>query len=291
VDEVRRVTFVCVNDNVPVETVGLLHAACADRGVPFRELDAATFGFDPSSRCQPGDLLYRPAVSARAAKVELFVHGPGVATFHSRDPYFVPTSPVELFERAGLPIPRTVTASRMSREELRSTVDLLGGLPVIVKVGGYEGGVGVIVADTWRGLFSTLDYLWATGVFAALSAFVPDAVHWRVVVVGDRAVAAYRNLPDEDDFRTHASGAPADYTAEPEPRLTELAVGAARALRCELVGADILEHPSGRHYLLEANFPCYFAQAQLVAGIDVAGPMVDHLMGKAAHPNYDADGS
>ena len=274
-------TFVCVNDGVPVETVGLLQRACVDRGVDYREIDAAAFAFDPADRCAPGDLLYRPAVSSRAAQVELFVHVPGVATFHEDTPFFVPTAPTSLFERAGLPIPRTAAATRMTRDELRETVDRLGGLPVVVKVGGFEGGVGVLVLDTWRGLFSTLDYLWATHAFAVLATFVPDAVHWRVVVVGDRAVAAYRNLPAHDDFRTYASADPDDYTGEPQAALAALAVGAARALRYELVGVDILEHPSGRLYLLEANFPCYFAQAQLVAGIDVAGAMVDHLLAKA----------
>ena len=59
-----------------------------------------------------------------------------------------------------------------------------------------------------------------------------------------------------------------------------LAVSAVQAIRRELGGVDILEHPSGRLYLLEANFPCYFPQAQVVAGIDVAGAMVDHLLTK-----------
>ena len=49
----------------------------------------------------------------------------------------------------------------------------------------------------------------------------------------------------------------------------------------ELAGVDILQHPSGRLYLLEANFPCYFAHAQTLAGVDVAGAMVEHLMAKA----------
>ena len=29
-------------------------------------------------------------------------------------------------------------------------------------------------------------------------------------------------------------------------------------------------------------YPCFFAQAQTVAGIDIAGMMVDHLLGKLA---------
>ena len=44
---------------------------------------------------------------------------------------------------------------------------------------------------------------------------------------------------------------------------------------------DILEDARGRLFLLEANFPCYYPQAQLVAGTDIAGMMLDHLLKKA----------
>jgi hypothetical protein len=274
-------TFACIDDDVPEETIGLLHRAAADRGVPFRVIEATEFDFDLADRLEPGDLLYRPAVSLRASEVELFVHAPGVATFYADDPFFLSTHQTLLFERAGLPIPRSWPAAPMDRDALRDTLERLGGLPVVLKVGGYEGGVGVMLLDSWRSACSTLDYLWATGTVPLLSAFVDDAVHWRVVVVGDEAVAAYRNPLRPDDFRTEASDDAADYTDAPPPELADLARRAAQVLRRELAGVDILEHASGRLYLLEANFPCYFAQAQLAAGIDVAGAMVDHLLRKA----------
>jgi hypothetical protein len=34
--------------------------------------------------------------------------------------------------------------------------------------------------------------------------------------------------------------------------------------------------------MLEVNYPCYFAHAQIGAGVDVAGRMVAHLEAKAA---------
>jgi glutathione synthase/RimK-type ligase-like ATP-grasp enzyme len=65
------------------------------------------------------------------------------------------------------------------------------------------------------------------------------------------------------------------------PALEDAAVRAVHALRVEHGGVDLLEHPSGRLYLLEANFPCYYPQAQRIGGIDVAGAMVDYLLEKA----------
>ena len=50
----------------------------------------------------------------------------------------------------------------------------------------------------------------------------------------------------------------------------------------EAGGVDILKRADGC-YVLEANFPCFFALAQIRVGIDVAGPMLDYLVRKAGH--------
>jgi hypothetical protein len=47
--------------------------------------------------------------------------------------------------------------------------------------------------DSWPALFSFFDYCCDRGLDAEMCAFIPNAEHWRVVVVGDAAVAAYRN--------------------------------------------------------------------------------------------------
>lgn len=274
--------LLCVTDaGVPETTTDLLAAACAARSVDYVEIVAASFGFDPAERAVPGDLLYRPSVSNAAMLVEQYLHGPGVATFYvDDDPFVSVDNPTLRFERDGIPVPRTHRCAVTTRDVVRAQVEDLGGFPVIVKVGGYEGGVGVIVAESTRSLFSLLDYLWARSVHPTLSAFVPDAVHWRVVVVGDQAVAAYRNTQEDDDFRTYAEDDASLYTAEVEAELASLAVAATRAIRRETAGVDVLVHPSGRHYVLEANFPCYFPQAQTAADIDIAGAMLDHLVAK-----------
>ena len=168
-----------------------------------------------------------------------------------------------------------------NRDRLRALVAYVGGLPVVLKAGGGEAGVGVLRADTWPALFSLVDYLHSEGVTPRLMAYVPAGVHWRLVVVGDAVVAAYPNPVSPDDFRSEPSGDPADYTAAPDPGWAALAVEATHALGVAFGGVDLLVHPSGRAYLLECNFPCYYPQAQMVGDIDVAGPMVAWLMTKA----------
>lgn len=275
--------FCCVNDDVPAPTTDLLRRACRKRALRYVEVSPAEFDFDPARRLRAGDLLYRPAVSFAAQRVEQFLYAPGVATFYA-DPaliYYDCVSSTLVFERAGLRIPATVFCAGNRRAVLRDQVKRLGGLPVVVKVPGWSGGVGVMKVDSFPALFSLVDYLLAARTHPHLCAFVGDAVHWRVIVVGTRAIAWYRNPVAPDDFRSFATDRRTDAPARLEPRLAELAVGAARALRLEFAGVDLLRTAGGEAYLLEANFPCYFPHAQKLSRIDVAGRMIDHLLAKA----------
>lgn len=272
-----------VDDDVPQETVALLRAACEARGVEVDHVDAKTFSWDPAERCRPGDLLFRPAVSLAAMRVEHFLWTEGAATFyaHPRRIDFSPFNAAWTHERAGVPVPPTVYGSTLDREVLRGHVARLGGLPVVVKLLGGSGGLGVIKVDAWPTLFSVVEYALSLGNQPLLQAFVPDAVHWRCVVVGDRVVAAYTNLPVTDDFRTVGCTDPDD-VRDPPPGMAEVAVRAVAALELEHGGVDVLVGGDGRQYVLEANFPCYFPHAQLVSGVDVAGAMIDHLLRKAS---------
>lgn len=275
--------FICIDDQVPEITIRVLRNAAERRGVVFDHVHAASFDYDPARRARPGDLLYRPAISTAAQRVEQFLSHPQAASFHV-DPegaHFIPINATLIHSRAGLPVPRFFFCNAAQRGQLLEQVEELGGFPVVLKVPGGSRGVGVMRADSAPSLVSLLDYTLSMNQTPLLMAYVPDAVHWRVVVVGQRAVAAYRNPPDTDDFRTYGSQDLADFTATPDPALADIAVRAVQVLRLELGGVDILEHPSGRLYLLESNFPLFHAHAETVAGIDVSGAMVEHLIAKA----------
>jgi glutathione synthase/RimK-type ligase-like ATP-grasp enzyme len=228
-------------------------------------------------------MLYTAAVSLAAGRVEQFLAADHVATLYDTPSrvHFDSMDPPLLLERSGVPIPRTFYCHTADRDALRRMVERLGGFPVVVKTPGGEGGVGTMRADSFSGLFSLVDYIRSRGTIPRLVAYVPDAVHWRAVVVGDRVVAAYPNVTDDDDFRTHAPTDASAYTAKAEPAIEAVAVAATRAFGYEFGGVDVLRHPSGRLYVLEVNMPCYFPQAQLRGGIDVAGAIVDHLRAKS----------
>lgn len=276
--------FACVDDGVPEETVRLLREACERRGVLFRHIDARSFRYTPEDRLPPRSMLYRPAISAAALHVEEFLLQEDVISLHEspRDALFCCASPQRVMERAGVNVPRTFPVATTDPQLLADFVERLGGYPVVVKANGGEGGVGVMRADNEPSLRGIVDYLVrGQGKVPTLSAYIPEALHYRVIVVEERAVACYENPIREGDFRSAPSDDGAAYQAEVPGALAAPAILATRAQRLRFGGVDLLRHPSGRVYVLEVNFPCYFPQATLGGNLDVAGPLLDALLHRA----------
>lgn len=99
----------------------------------------------------------------------------------------------------------------------------------------------------------------------------------RVVVVGDKVVAAIHRYAPQGDWRTNvARGA----TAKPCPitsELEELALKATRAMNAEVAGVDLME--KGDELLVnEVNPTVEFKGASLATSTDVAGEIVDYLI-------------
>jgi len=261
----------------------MLRNACVAKDIEYIEIQARNFDFQPQRQLVRGDMMYRPAVSIAAQRTEQFLYAPEVATFY-RDPeavYYTCTNPTLLYQRSGLPIARTVFCTSPDRNILRAHVEFLGGFPLVLKFSGNSGGIGVIKLDGYEALFSVLDFALAQGQQPILCAYIENAIHWRILVVGNKAIARYRNPIDVDDFRSFGSTQPEDFSRDCPTEMETIAVQAAHLLRQEFGGVDVLEHESGRLYLLECNFPCYHPHAEKYGGIDVSGQMVEFLMEKS----------
>jgi len=198
--------------SVPEETGRLLREACDARGIPFETVIAKDFDFDPRNRLQPGDLLYRAAGSIAAGRAEQFLYSPGVATFHAGEGgiFFIADNQTLLAESAGIPLPKTFYLASSAPTLLKKHVDRLGGFPVVVKVLGR----------------SLADFSIAQGQNPLLCQYIPNAVHWRLIVLGDRVIASYRNKQVADDFRSAGSISREDFDAQPPAAAIAAAVRA-----------------------------------------------------------------
>ena len=277
---VRR--FFLVLDQPPCELVCQLADAASARRLQVVSVRADQA--DPLQLPQlgEGDLLYRVGTSHRACVAEQLLCGPGVATFYDDllGPHLMWDNPTLALSRRGVPVPASVFALPGNESELRAAVDALGGLPVVLKRPGHSLGAGVMRLDTWPSLRSVVDGFRETvGDALVLMAYVTPAVHWRLFVLDDAVVASYQNPVRDDDFRTHVvESRPELFMASPTEPTCDAAIQATRALGLRFGGVDVLVHDSGQPYVLEVNFPAYFAHPKRAVGLDVAGRMVDALL-------------
>ena len=206
------------------------------------------------------------------------------------DPLFECLFPGILFQKNGIPMPRTIHALTRERATLETHVNLLGGFPVIVKIPGSEDGKGVIGVDSYAALFSLLDYV---GTAPILMEYFEHVVSYRLIVIGNNVIASEARHSGSGDFRTNSIGSDLIGAAAAPPAAIEMALKAARVLRIEFGGVDILENQDQKLLLAELNFPCRFscyfcccfADQQRDSGIDIAGAMLDHLMAKSRRIN------
>jgi ribosomal protein S6--L-glutamate ligase len=152
---------------------------------------------------------------------------------------------LQLLSAHGIPIPATVMASNAS--DLKAMVDLVGGVPVLVKV--LQGGdrQGVMVCQSLQSMEAALEAILGLGHNLIVQQYVMDRKgrDIRALVVGDKVVAAARRRPQTGRmFRTLAKGAtlekvvlPADYQ--------QLAVAAAQLVGLEVAAVDMLDLKEG----------------------------------------------
>lgn len=267
--------------DAPEITSWLQHAS-AERGIGVRVLDPRRAAWGRLGPLAPGHLLYRADSSILAQRLEAMLIGPGVGHTYRRPDGAVRTvwHDVALL-RAGLPMPRRLPAVSSEPGWLSEHVAELGGFPVVLRFAGGSGGERTVRCDSLASLSSVLDFAQSIGRHPELMAYIDEGEVWRAVVVGERCVSCYPNPIREGDFRSYAPEDPKAYRRDPPRGLRALAVAAAQTVDARIAGVDIVAHPTGRLYVLEANAPCYWGHPQ-EAGIDVAGAIVDHLIEVAA---------
>jgi RimK family alpha-L-glutamate ligase len=178
-----------------------------------------------------------------------------------------------LLEQCGIPTPDTVVCE--SPEEAMAAFRDLGD--VIVKPLFGSMGLGMVrVADeemAYR-VFRTVETI--RGVYYLQRTIDHEGRDYRVFVVGGRVLGAIARRAD--GWRTNISrGGEAAAAKLPDP-WAALAIRAAAAVGAEYAGVDLLPARDGTVYVLEVNGIPGWRGLQEATGIDVAGPLVDHLV-------------
>jgi ribosomal protein S6--L-glutamate ligase len=188
---------------------------------------------------------------------------------------------LQLMAQAGLAIPRTALCRY--RDEVPAAVELVGGLPCIIKLVRGAQGVGVMIASTMAEVTGLLDTLWTLGQEILLQELVKESRgrDVRALVIGDEVVASMRRTARAGEFRSNIHRGAAASRLELPAAYASAAIRAAQVVGLEVAGVDLLEAADGP-MIMEINSSPGFEALERATGLDIAARYVDHAAAFAA---------
>jgi ribosomal protein S6--L-glutamate ligase len=186
---------------------------------------------------------------------------------------------MQILSKKGIPVPKTIVVRKF--EYLDAAIEAVGGYPVILKSPFGSFGVGVIILESRRSLYSALDFIVnnVKSNMLMIQEYVAEAdgSDFRAFVVGDRVVAAMRRTAKKGDFRSnlHLGGEASKVVLTKQEQ--SLAVKAMKALGLQVAGVDLLRSKKGP-MVMEVNSNPGFVGLTNVTGIDVAKEIVKYAV-------------
>src|SRR6478672_10296740 len=146
-------------------------------------------------------------------------------------------------------------------------------------------GIGVVLGETVKSAKSVIEAFHGANVNILVQQFIKEAeaMDIRLLVIGDRVVAAMKRQGPAGEFRSnlHRGGLGDKVRITPQER--SAAVRAARTLGLNVCGVDLLRSKNGP-LVLEVNSSPGIEGLEKATGIDVATPIIEFLERHAA-PN------
>jgi len=182
-----------------------------------------------------------------------------------------------LLREAGLDTPETVVCEGV--DDAMAAVRAMGD--VIIKPLFGSMGHGMVRVSDPETAFRVIRALDVTrSVFYVQRVIDHHGADVRAFVVGDRVVAAIERRAHDGGWRTNISLGGDARAVELPPDWCSRALRAARAVGADYAGVDLLPARDGTVYALEVNGIPGWSGVQSATSVDVAGAIVDHLLGK-----------
>jgi ribosomal protein S6--L-glutamate ligase len=166
---------------------------------------------------------------------------------------------------------------------VRQLVQLVGGLPCIIKLLRGTQGVGVMLGNSLAEVETILQTFWSLGQDVCLQEFIAEAKgsDLRALVVGDQVVGAMRRTARKGEFRANLHRGGAGRPVKLDAHTRNLAVRAAKVIGLEVCGVDLLESADGPK-VMELNSSPGFQGLEAATKKDIAGDIVRHALKLAA---------
>ena len=183
---------------------------------------------------------------------------------------------LQLLSRVGIGLP--VTGFAHSTKDIAGLVDIVGGAPLVVKLLEGTQGIGVVLAETQKAAESVVAAFRQLDANILVQEYIKEAggSDIRAFVVGGKVVASMKRTAPPGEFRSnlHRGGTAEAVKITPEERST--AVRAAKVLRLNVAGVDMLRSNHGP-VVMEVNSSPGLEGIEAATGKDVAGYIIELL--------------
>lgn len=223
--------------------------------------------------------FYGTAVLRQFEMMGVFPLNESVAITRARDKL----RSLQLLSRRGIGLPRTAVAH--APDDTHEVLNMVGGVPVVIKLVEGTQGIGVVLAETAQAAEGLIETFWNFRANILVQEFVKEAegADLRCFVIGKKVAAAMRRQAKQGDFRSnlHRGGTASVVKLTPEERAT--AIRAAKVIGLNVAGVDILRSHRGP-LILEVNSSPGLEGIEAASGKDVAG-MIIRFIEDNAKPN------
>ncbi|MFW5943018.1 MAG: ATP-grasp domain-containing protein [Chloroflexota bacterium] len=188
---------------------------------------------------------------------------------------------LQLMQSADLPTPKTAIVSNL--DQLGDAIDTVNGFPIVIKILRGTQGKGVILAPNLVTARAVLSIFFRHGHKPILvQEFIDEADgrDLRLLVIGDRCVAAMQRIAPQGDFRANLHRGATSARIRPDEAIEELALRAATLHRLGVAGVDIIFSQRGP-LLLEVNSSPGLEGIETTTRTDIATEVVRYLEQRA----------
>jgi ribosomal protein S6--L-glutamate ligase len=223
-------------------------------------------------RIGPSITFYGLAVVRQYETMGVLTTAPSSAIARSRDKLHS----LQMMSKSGLPIPKTTVVT--NPDEIWSAIQIAGGLPVIIKLIRGTQGRGVYLATEMRTVETILKTVHRLKEQVLVQEFIRESrgTDTRIIVVGNRCVAAMRRTAAEGDFRSnlHRGGSARPVSLDATSK--QLATKAAQTHGLGVAGVDIVNSIRGP-LLLEVNSSPGLEGIETTTREDIASEIIRYL--------------
>lgn len=225
--------------------------------------------------------FYGTAVVRQFEMMGVYTVSPSEAISRSRDKL----RSLQILSRAGVDMP--VTGFAHATKDIDGLLDTVGGAPVVVKLLEGTQGSGVVLAETRKAAGSVIEAFRQLDANILVQEFIEEAdgADVRVIVIGNKAIAAMRRKSKPGEFRSNLHRGGTASVIKVTPELERVAVAAAESMGLGVAGVDILQSNRGP-LVLEINSSPGLEGIEGATHMDVASEVIRYVEKNVSSPTW-----